>query len=136
MFDSREYSFADITVNVGGKDIGGLLAVKFKESQEKKHVYGKGNKPKTIQRGNIKYEGEISMLQSDFAALEVSSKNNSVLNLRFDVAVLFGDVTKGDIMTTYILQGAEITDCEVAMKQGDSNAEITLPIIFIDKITV
>lgn len=132
MFDSREYSFADITVNVGGKDIGGLLAVKYKESQEKKPIYGKGSKPKGIQRGNIKYEGELSMLQSDYESLKISATNRSVLNLRFDTAVVYGNVLNGDVMTTDILKGCEFTDAEVGMKQGDTNAEIVLPFIFID----
>ena len=59
MFNSREYEWADITVVLGGRDITGLRSIRYKESQEKEAVYGKGNRPQAIQKGNKSYEGSI-----------------------------------------------------------------------------
>ena len=49
MFTSREYEFADITVFLGKRDVTGLRGIEYKESQEKEAMYGKGNKPLSIQ---------------------------------------------------------------------------------------
>ena len=66
MFDSREYEWADLTFVLGGKDITGFRAIKYGEKQDKDLVYGKGNKPLKIQKGNKSYSGEITLLQSEF----------------------------------------------------------------------
>ena len=62
MFNSREYEWADVTLLLGGKDITGVRGVKYTIKQEKETVYGKGNEPIAIQKGNKSYEGEITML--------------------------------------------------------------------------
>lgn len=60
MFTSREYEFADITVYLGKRDVIGLRAIEYKEAQEKEALYGKGNKPVSIQKGNKSYDGKIT----------------------------------------------------------------------------
>jgi len=87
MFDSREYEWADITLVLGGKDITGIRAIKYGEKQEKEPVYGKGNKPRKIQKGNISYDGEISLLQSEYETLVANSSNKSVLSLSFHTEI-------------------------------------------------
>jgi hypothetical protein len=132
-FDSREYEFADLTLVLGGKDITGFRGIKYTVKQEKETVYGKGNEPLKIQKGNKSYEGELTVLQSELETLVANSKDGSVLSLQLDAVVAYGDPSKGDLMITDILQGIQFTEEAKEMKQGDKFAEIKLPFIFLRK---
>ena len=104
--------------------------MEYKTSQEKEAVYGKGNQPVSIQRGNVSYDGKVSMLQSDYEALRAAG-GGSVLELQMDITVSYGDPAKGVAMKTDTLFGCEFTEEQSSMSQGDKNQEIELPFIFL-----
>ena len=133
MFNSREYEYADITLVLGGKDITGIRGVKYTEKQEKETIYGKGNLPHSIQKGNISYEGEITLMQSELETLIANSKDASVLSLQLNAVVCYGNPANGDVMITDVLQGVQFTESAKEMKQGDKFMEVTLPFIFLRK---
>lgn len=128
MFDTRQYEYADITLALGGRVITGLRGVKYSSKQEKELVYGKGNEPMHIQRGNLSYEGEISLLQSELETLRLAG-NGSVLGLRLDAVVAYGNPSKGDVLIVDKIRGIEFTEDGKEMKQGDKFMEVTLPFI-------
>lgn len=132
MFDSREYEFSDITVIAGGLDIEGIRGVKIMEKQEKESIYGKGKKPRSIQRGNISYEIELTMLQSSYEAIANSSPTGSILDLQLDVTCQFGNPENGDAILTKFIRGWQATEASTEMKTGDKFAEITVPGIALD----
>jgi hypothetical protein len=131
MFNSRQYEFADLTLILGGRDLTGFRGVKYAEKQEKEPVYGKGNLPVSIQRGNKNYEGEITLLQGEYETLKRASPSKSVLDLQLDAVVAYGNPSEGDVLTTDILVGIQFTEAAKEMKQGDKFMEITLPFIFL-----
>ncbi len=126
MFDSRQYEYADITLELGGRIVSGARGVKYSSKQEKEAVYGKGNEPQHIQRGNLSYEGEFSMLQSELETLRALGKG-SVLNLRMDAVVVYGNPSNGDVAFTDKIRGIEFTEDAKEMKQGDKFMEVSLP---------
>jgi hypothetical protein len=132
MFDSKEYSFADISVLVGGVDVARLQEVSYKESQTKETVYGKGAMPVAIQRGQKTYEGQLVILQSEFLALKKAA-GGSILNLHCDITITYGNALNGDVLTTDILQGCEFTEAELKLSQEDTYMKISLPFIFLRK---
>ncbi len=132
-FDSREYEFADITLILGGKDITGVRGIKYTVKQDKEAIYGKGNDPIKIQKGNRSYEGEITCLQSELESLIAASDDKSILSLQLDAVVCYGNPSKGDVLITDVLQGIQFTEETIEMKQGDKFAEIKLPFIFLRK---
>jgi len=127
-FDSREYEWADITLLIGGRDMTGIRSIKYKEKAEQEPLYAKGRFAHSIQTGNIAYEGEISLLQSDYLALRQAG-NGSVLNLRADATVNFGNPP--DASFTDRLEGCRFGEAEMGMKKGDKNMEVTLPFLFL-----
>lgn len=132
MFNSREYEWADVTAIVGGKDIEGLRGVTYKRSKEKELVYGKGNEPIAIQSGNVSYEGELTMLRSDYQALKEAGKG-TILDMQIDIVVSYGNPSRGDAMTTDKLLGVQFTEENDSMSQGDKYMEVSLPFIFLRK---
>jgi hypothetical protein len=129
MFNSREYEWNDLTLILGGRDLTHFRGIKYTEKQEKENVYGKGNEPLSTQKGNKSYDGEITLLQSEYETLREKSPNKSVLDVQLDAIVSYGNPSKGDAMITDVLQGIQFTEAAKEMKQGDKNMEITLPFI-------
>jgi hypothetical protein len=136
-FDSREYEFADISVALLGTVCSGLRGLTYKKSQEKEPVYGAGSEPKSIQRGNKKYEGSLLLLKSDADLLNAAAQNAGYDDIT--------DVPTKDINITCVYQQSEdtvqtstdtclscaFTEIEEGMKQGDKFKEISLPFIFL-----
>ena len=129
-FNSREYSWSDVEIQMQGRKVVGARGVKYKTSQEKEAVYGLGNEPRTIARGNKSYDGELVVLQSELEALTRTAGDGAdVVDIAaFDIVVAYAPKNGGAI-TTDIIQLAEFTEVEKEMKQGDKNMEITLPFI-------
>lgn len=128
MFDSRQYEFADCTLELGGRTVVGFRGIKYSVKQEKEPVYGKGNEPLSIQHGNIAYEGEITLLQSELETLRKTA-GGSVIKMHLDAVVAYGNPSNGDTLVTDKIRGLEFTDDTKQMKQGDKFMEITLPFI-------
>ena len=131
MFDSRQYEWADLTLILGGRDITGIRAVKYTEKIEREALYAKGRNPHSIQSGNIAYEGEITMLQSEYEAL-VKAGKGSVLSLSLDCLFGYGNPSNGDAIITNRASGIRFTEAAREMKQGDKFEEITLPFICLN----
>jgi hypothetical protein len=136
IINGRQYGFADITVVMGGRDVIGLRGIKYTSKQEKEVLYGKGNKPLSIQKGNISYEGEVTVLQSELETLmllgKATGKKASVLDLNLTIVVCYGNPVEGDPMIVDKLFGVQFTEEAKELKQGDKNMEITLPFICTD----
>ncbi len=55
-FDTRDYEWNDISLYIGGEEMTGFVAVKYKEKIEREARYAKGGEPSSIQSGNSSYE--------------------------------------------------------------------------------
>ncbi len=129
-FDSRQYEWADLTLILGGQDITGIRAVKYTEKIEREALYAKGRYPHSIQSGNIAFEGEMEMLQSDYEALVTAGKG-SVLSLNLDGLFAYGNPSLGDVMTSDRAMGIRFTEAAKDIKQGDKFMPIKLPFVFL-----
>lgn len=130
-FNSREYEWADVSVVAAGRMITGIRGVSYTSSQEKEALYGKGNKPHSIQRGNKTFSGAIRLLQSELEALELAAGGDA-LNISFNIVVAYGNPAKGDVITTDLLVGCEITEIPKGLNQNDKFMEIELPLVMLD----
>ena len=132
MVNTREYEWSDVTVVLAGRLVTGLRGVKYSAKQEKELLHTKGNKPHSIQRGNKTYDGEITLLQSEYEALRKAS-GGDILDASMDIVAAYGDPTAGDVITTDMLIGVEFTEDNTEWKQGDKFQEKTLPFIYLDQ---
>lgn len=135
MVNTREYEWADVTVVMAGRLITGLRGVKYSAKQEKELLHAKGNKPHSIQRGNKTYDGDITLVQSEYEALKQAC-GGDILDASVDIVAAYGNPTAGDVITTDVLIGVEFTEDNTEWKQGDKFQEKTLPFLFIDKKSI
>jgi hypothetical protein len=131
LINGRQYEFADLTLYLGGRDVTGFRGIKYSSSQEKEALYGKGNRPLSIQKGNIKHEGELSLTQSELETLKVLG-GGSALNLNLNAVVCYGNPQKGDVLITDKINGIQFTEEAKEISQGDKFMEVTLPFIALD----
>jgi len=131
MFNSKQYNWADVEIWLLGKKIAGARGIKYKISQEKEVIYGAGNQPMGIGKGNKSYEGEITLLQSEVEALTLSAMaagGDDITDLS-EMNVIINYAPKNGALTTDILQNVAFTEMEKGMNQNDKFAEISLPFI-------
>ncbi|MBQ6176670.1 MAG: hypothetical protein IJK29_05670 [Bacteroidales bacterium] len=128
MFDTREYEWSDVTVVMAGRDVTGIRGVSYNSDQEKEALYAKGNQPHGIQRGNKSCSGSIRILQSELDALTTAA-GGDVLDARINIVVAYGNPTRGDIVKTDLIRGAEFTSVPKGLNQNDKFMEIELPFI-------
>ncbi|MCT2563950.1 hypothetical protein [Chryseobacterium herbae] len=130
-FDSAQYSWADVSVSMGGRIVTGLTSVSYTVKQAKSVLKGRGNKGHKILRGDKEFEGSIKIWQSELQAMIKSAPGKDVLSLNFDLVVAYTPADGGQ-NTTDILVSCEFTEYKKEMNQGDTNMEIECPIIFLD----
>lgn len=128
MFNSREYEWADVSLLMGGRDVTGIRGIKYSEKIEREAIYAKGRYPHSIQSGNVAYEGEITMLQSEYQAL-VLAGGGSVFNLTLNAVISYGNPSNGDVMLTDMVEHIRFTEAAKEFKQGDKSLEVTLPFV-------
>jgi hypothetical protein len=134
-FNSREFEFADIKVAIMGRELSGLRGLTYKKSQEKELVYGAGNAPKAIQRGNKKYDGTLTVLKSDFDLMNLSARAagyEDIVDVPGDlinITCVFEKPGTGMLSTDSCIN-VEFTEMEDGMKQNDKFKEVALPFIF------
>lgn len=129
-FNSSEYSWCDIELVMHGRKVTGLRGIRYKSGQEKEAIYGAGCEPVALGRGNKAYEGEVTVLQSEYEALvRAAGKGRDVTDLRgFDIVIAHVPRDGGQIVTD-IVKYAEFTESEKSWKQGDKFIEIALPFV-------
>lgn len=130
-FNSSEYEWNDLTVSMGGRIVTGIRGIKYNSKQEKEVIYGKGNTPHSIQRGNKSHEGSIKLLQSELEALIEAAKGD-ILDLSVLITVSYGNPSKGDPIKTDTVIGVQFTEQPKEMNQGDKFMEVELPFLAID----
>lgn len=131
MFGSKQYAWCDLSIAVGGKIINGATELEYTEKQEKEPLYGRGSKPHGMVVGNKTYDGKLSMWQSELESMTQSAPDKDVLALEFDIIASYVP-TDGGTMVTDVIKKAQFTEVKKALKQGDKNMIIELPIVFID----
>lgn len=119
MFDSREYEWSDVTITIGGTVLVKVQGVSYSDSQEKEFLYGKGNEPIAIQKGNISHTGTLTLLQSAIDSLSAAGGKSGMLGLSVDITVSYGNPSHGDVIRTDLLQGAQFTSEPRDIKSGD-----------------
>ncbi len=130
MFNSQEYSYANVDVFFKGRSIAGLRGIKYKASQDKEPLHARGNEPYSIQRGNKTYEGELKVLQSELEAIQrEAGKGKDLTDLRGLSLVVTYRPEEGLPLVTDSIEYFEFKETEKGLSQGDKFMEVTLPFI-------
>lgn len=130
-YNSKQYNWDDYTIVYGSRIIEGVTGNEWTIKQEKDLLYGRGNKPHQIIRGNKSGEGKVKLWQSEVERMIADAPNNDIFNLRFNITEAFVPKDGGQTVIN-IIKDVEITEMPRSFNQGDKNQIIELPYIFLD----
>jgi len=135
-FNTKECEWADIQCIVGGAVCGKFTALKYGVEVDKEHLHAAGDEPISIQSGNRKYMGSITMLKGALDNLNtaaIAAGGRDATDLAFDMVVTYKAKGARALSTSSII-GAEISKFDIAWTQGDKSAKIELPFLFLSLI--
>lgn len=126
----REYAWGDISVCLFGQPVAGLRGISYKTSKEKTELYAAGRDPRAIQHGKRKYDGTITITQSELQALNRSARSmgyKDILDVDFDIIISY--ISDTTVVTVDTIKLASLSELPQEMKEGDPNMEVALPFI-------
>ncbi len=128
-FDSKEAEWADMEVFIAGARVAKIRGMRFKPAQDQEPLHAAGNKPISIQSGNITYEGEIKLLKGAVDAMDkaaLAAGGDSILDLEFDIVITFRPAGSRKL-STHTCVGVRVKEYERGFDQGAKFMEVTLP---------
>lgn len=129
--ETKQYAWSDIRVRALGREFVGIRGIKYKRTGDDEHLYGRGSKPIAIQSGNVSYEGELTLLQSELEALTSALGVVNLIDIRFDIVVTYRATIDGPVVTD-LIKSVKCKEYEKGMEQGDKFMEITIPFLALD----
>ena len=108
-----------ITVNIFGRDVEGITALKYLDSVTKENVYGAGPKPVGRSRGNYEAESSITLYKEEVDAIKAASDVPLLDIAPFDIVVQY-TMPDGTILKD-IIYNAEFTNDGVEVEQSDGS---------------
>lgn len=131
MFNSREYAWKDIKAFIDGNLITGIQNVDYTTSAEHEAIYGRGDRPLAIQKGNKSYEGNVTLLQSEYEELRKAVRAagyKDVTDPDFTISVSYGNTA----MQTDVIGPLSFGELPKSLGQNDKNMTLEMPFIALD----
>ncbi len=129
LINGVEYSWADLTVNIGGSPVVGITKVDYKDSQQIDNIYGAGQQPVARGYGNITPTASITLLRKEVESIRAASATGRLQDIApFDMIVAFVPLNGGAIVT-HKVRNCQFTEDANAIAQGETKNETTLPLI-------
>lgn len=118
-----------VTINMLGRDLEGIVALKYGDKEAKENVYGAGKFPVGRSRGNNEPFASITLLKEEVDALQQALPlGKSILDISpFDVVVEYAD--NDGIIKKDRVRNCEFTNQEVDVKQADGTIETEYELI-------
>lgn len=108
-----------VTVNLMGRDVEGITALSYNDSQQKENVYGAGSYPIGRSRGNYEAEASITLYKEEVDALKLAaSPGRRLVDISpFDIVVEYEN--EGGILFKDVIRNCEFTNDGVEVSQAD-----------------
>ena len=133
-FDSQECAWTDMQVFLNGKMITKISGIKYKKSVEKEPIYGAGDEPLSIQRGQKKYTGELKLKKGSIDDINRAAKQvgfADALDMFGLIIVVNYKPTLNRPMQQDTLIGTEFIEFEKGWESNAKEMPVTVPFVFL-----
>lgn len=134
MIDSAEYAYRDLRLFLLGREVTGFQRVRWGSRQDKSLLYAKGDQPIAIQRGNVSYMGEITLLTSEVEAIRTALKAQGKRGFLWEVVTFTAVVQlarEGETVGPVYKLTAQFTEDMRGLDQGQQFEQIVCPLIVL-----
>jgi hypothetical protein len=122
------YSWAQITIKIGGVAVSGVQAITYGDKQDISDVYGAGPYPVERVEGKITSSCSMTMLMSEVEALQQSVPSGRLQDIgEFDIVVSFEP--GNGIVRTHKILNCRFLDNTRKMKSSDQTIPIDMTLI-------
>lgn len=129
MINGNVYTWADITVLIGGVPITGITGVKYADEQEVENVYGAGRYPVGRAKGKITCTASLKLLIDEVRGLASKSPTGRLQDLGvFDVQVSYLPEESGKIVHD-VIRDCQFSKTEVDWSEGDKSKDVDLELV-------
>lgn len=136
LINGAAYTWSDIKVNMLGRDVQGITAVKYGRKRNKTNNYGAGSKPVSRGKGNVEFDCSITMEMKEVVALRAAAREKYGEGAGIDdiaaTPIVIQFANNENQIVTVTLENAEFLEDITDSKQGDTSIEIELPLIVSD----
>lgn len=122
------YSWSEYRCFMGGRFITGIRSFKYGSKRELEPIYGEGDEPVDVGKGNRSHNAELGYLQSELEAIIVAGGGDPFKIPPFDVVHSYINEDNPGLIINDVSEGCRFTEIEKAMKQGDKFMETTTPL--------
>lgn len=134
LVNGNEYSWADISVIIGGVPVTGITGIDYNDDQEVADIYAAGRYPVARSKGRITCTGKITLLSSEINALVRKTPNGRLQDLvPFPIIVSYIP-DEGGAVVTDILHNCQFKSNKRSWTEGDTSkaTDIDLAISHIE----
>jgi len=90
LINGQAYTWAQIKINILGRQIIGVTKITYKESEEMQDNFGAGNRPISRSYGKIETEASIEMYMEEIEALQAATPEGRLQSIpEFDIVVSY-----------------------------------------------
>jgi|SRR5690554_5745938 len=127
--NSTEWAWADLEISLNGVRMGKVSALKVTSSSETEHLYGAGNEPFDINRGNKSYAGEMETYGTVIANMNragLAAGYTDMLDVPWVITAHF-KATRTEPMQTIVIPNVLFEEFEEGGENNDKAFKKTLP---------
>ena len=125
--NGQAYSWVDITVNILGIPLAGIMKIEYDENSEITNNYGAGRRPVSVGHGKIETTCSMSIDRAELNSLIRSAPNRNLIDIpEFDIIVAYLPENSTPVVDT--IKNCRFKGTKGGASEGDSNvvAELDL----------
>ncbi len=129
LINGRAYTGSQIRVNVLGREVIGIIGVKYSDKQDMQNNYGQGNYAVSRGYGKITCEASLTLEMAEVEALQLVAPNGRLQEIpEFDIPVSYVDDTTL-LLVSHTIKNCRFMENTRDAKMQDMSIEIELPLL-------
>lgn len=133
-FSTKECEWSKTTIKVLGRTLVGIRGFEFEKNIETEYLYGAGDDPIDIQRGNKGYPGSLNMLKYEVDMMNDAARAagyEDITEVPHDAVVITCQYKKklADPARTITSAGVAFTSLKYALQQNAKMSEVPMPFL-------
>lgn len=122
------YTWAQIKLNLLGREVVGIVSVEYSDKQEMQDNYGAGNYVVSRGIGKIMCEASITLEAAEVEAIQAAVPTGRIQDIpEFDIPISF--MNDDELLTTHVLHNCRFKENKRSAKSGDMTIEVELPLL-------
>jgi hypothetical protein len=128
LINGKSYEWQDITLNIMGVAISGIINIEYSDTQDMVNIYGAGRMPVSRGYGKLETEAKITLLMEEVENIMAVAPLGRLQDIpEFDISVMYLDAAL--IPRKHKLRNCRFKNNKRASSTGDQSIPVELELI-------